>query len=152
MINFIMNLQNSLLGRIYLSLTKFADKYLFSALLFFIRFWIARIFLYSGLTKINDWQSTLYLFEHEYSVPFLPVIFAAVSATAIELSAPIFLFIGLLTRLAALPLLFMTAVIQFTYLDFIDHLYWAILLFTLIFHGAGRYSLDHLIFHKIQIR
>jgi putative oxidoreductase len=82
-------------------------------------------------------------------VPIIPAEFAAILATATELSAPILLVLGFLTRLAAIPMLCMTAVIQFTYLDLIDHLYWAILLATIILYGPGRYSLDYLICKNI---
>ncbi|MEM6339124.1 MAG: DoxX family protein [Pseudomonadota bacterium] len=150
MVGFIQNLQNSLIGKIYLAFTKFANKYLFSAVVFFMRFWMAKIFWYSGLTKISSWQSTIYLFKYEYAVPIIPAELAAILATATELSAPILLVIGLMTRLAAVPVLCMTAVIQFTYLDLIDHLYWALLLCTIIFYGPGRYSLDCLICCKTR--
>lgn len=150
MIDRIENLQNSMIGKIYFALVKFANKYLFSALLFFMRFWMAKIFWYAGLTKISSWQSTVYLFKYEYAVPIIPAELAAAMATATELTAPIFLVLGLMTRFAAFPMLCMVAVIQFTYLDLIDHLYWAILLCTIIFHGAGRYSLDYLICYKTR--
>jgi NADH dehydrogenase/putative oxidoreductase len=110
----------------------------------FIRYWIAAIFFASGLTKIADWQSTLFLFEHEYQTPFLPIWFAAGSATVLELAMPVLLIAGLFTRLATLPLIAMTAVIQFTYLDHIDHLYWVLLLGLILTWGPGRFSLDAL--------
>ena len=150
MISCIKKIQDSLIGRIYFALTRFANKYLFSAVVFFMRFWMAKIFWYSGLTKISSWQSTVYLFKYEYAVPIIPAELAAAMATATELSAPIFLILGLMTRLAAFPMLCMVAVIQFTYLDLIDHLYWALLLCTIIFYGPGRYSLDNLICYKIK--
>lgn len=133
------------IGKFYICLTNFSEKYLFSALLLFIRFWIAQIFWYSGLTKISSWSSTLYLFRYEYAVPLIPYELAAISATFIELSMPIFLIAGFMSRFAAIPLLFMTAVIQFTYLDRIDHIYWALLLGCIILYGAGRFSADYLL-------
>ena len=36
------------------------------------RLYIAQVFFAAGLTKIADWDTTLFLFEEEYSVPFLP--------------------------------------------------------------------------------
>ena len=150
MISCIKKIQDSLIGRIYFSLTSFADKYIFSAVVFFMRFWIAKIFWYSGLTKISSWQSTVYLFKYEYAVPIIPAELAAAMAAATELSAPIFLILGLMTRIAAFPMLCMVAVIQFTYLDLIDHLYWALLLLTIICYGPGRYSLDNLICCRIK--
>jgi putative oxidoreductase len=150
MINQILKLQESLVGRVYFALARLANKYLFSALVFFMRFWMAKIFWYSGLTKIDNWKSTVYLFKYEYAVPIIPAELAAAMATAIELTAPILLLIGFMTRIAAAPMICMVAVIQFTYLDLIDHLYWAILLCTIMFYGPGRYSLDCLICYKTR--
>lgn len=107
--------------------------------------WIAGIFWYSGLTKIAIWANTLYLFEEEYKVPYLNYEVAAYLATFFELTCPMLLVLGLATRVATLPLLVMTAVIQFTYLDLIDHRYWAMLLCTILFYGPGLISADYLI-------
>lgn len=104
---------------------------------------IAKVFFMSGLTKLDDWDSTLMLFEYEYQVPVLPVAFAAYSATLFELVMPVLLVLGLGTRLAVLPLLAMTAVIQFTYMEHTDHLYWALLLGLLLVNGPGKLSVDH---------
>ena len=137
-------IHKSKIGKLYFSATAFASNNLFPLLVFFMRFWMAKIFWYSGLTKIDSWQSTVYLFQYEYAVPIIPAELAAAMATATELSAPILLLLGFMTRLAAIPMLIMTAVIQFTYLDLIVHLYWAILLGTIILYGPGKYSIDHL--------
>jgi len=96
----------------------------------------------AGLTKIDNWESTLSLFEYEYAVPFLPVAFAALSATFFELAMPVLIILGLFTRLAALPLLVMTAVIELTYGSFPEHAYWALLLGVLMTYGAGKFSID----------
>ena len=145
MIQLINKIQDSLIGRCYIAAIRFSDKYLFSLLVLFIRVWMARIFWYSGLTKISSWQTTIYLFQYEYKVPIIPVEVAALLSTATELTMPVFLVLGFMTRLAAVPLICMTAVIQFTYLDLVEHLYWAILLATIIFYGPGRYSIEGLI-------
>ena len=67
-----------------------------------IRLWIANIFWKAGLTKIATWESTLYLFEYEYAVPFVPTEVAAVIGTGVEITMPILLAIGLGTRFSAL--------------------------------------------------
>jgi len=110
-----------------------------------LRIWIAVVFFRSGLTKIEDFDNTIALFADEYRVPLLPPYLAALSGTFFELVCPLFLTLGLLTRLAALPLLVMTAVIQFTYLDHVQHYYWAIILITLVLFGPERISLDRLL-------
>jgi putative oxidoreductase len=108
-----------------------------------LRLWMAYIFWKSGLTKIEDWNTTLFLFADEYQVPILPPVMAAFFATAFELICPVLLCFGFLTRAATLPLLAMTAVIQFTYLQHTDHLYWAMLLGTILTSGPGKLSLDY---------
>jgi len=138
-------LQNCWITKLYLSVTRFSNKYLFDLLVLFMRLWMAQIFWYSGLTKIANWKSTIYLFKYEYAVPLIDAEIAAMLATATELSTPILLILGIATRFAAIPMLIMTAVIQFTYLSLIDHLYWASFLGTIILYGAGKYSIDRII-------
>ncbi len=133
---------------IYIKTTQGLTHYGMPLLILVIRLWMARIFWYSGLTKITDWQATLYLFANEYRVPFIPPEIAAYLAATAELTCPVLLVLGFATRLATLPLLLMTAVIQFTYLNFIDHFYWALLLTTLLCYGPGPLSLDFLIKKK----
>jgi putative oxidoreductase len=115
-----------------------------------VRIWVAIIFFKSGLTKLDDFETTIFLFAEEYKVPFIPPELAAYSGTLFELICPILLVLGLGSRVAALPLLAMTAVIQFTYLDHLQHYYWGILLAGIIFHGAGKWSLDYLVKQRIS--
>ncbi|MFK8039848.1 MAG: DoxX family protein [Rickettsiaceae bacterium] len=112
-------------------------------ILLFTRYWIAQIFWYSGQIKISNWNATLYLFQYEYNVPIIPYELAAYFATIFELACPALLLFGLATRIATLPLLVMTAIIQFTYLNLTDHLYWAICLSTILCYGPGKISIDH---------
>src|SRR3954471_4532739 len=44
------------------------ETYLAPLLDLAVRFWLARVFFMSGLTKIQSWDSTLSLFENEYAV------------------------------------------------------------------------------------
>ena len=113
-----------------------------------LRVWIALVFFKSGLTKIEDFETTIMLFEEEYQVPMLSPYFAALSATFFELVMPVALVLGLATRFAAIPLLIMTVVIQFTYMDHVQHYYWGIVLLGLILHGGGKLSADYLIERK----
>ena len=108
------------------------------------RLYIARVFFLSGLTKIRDWETTIALFTDEYKVPLLPPEIAAHLATYAEHLFPILLVLGLATRLSALALLGMTAVIQFfVYPDaWPTHLTWAGLMLYLIGRGGGALSLD----------
>ena len=115
---------------------------------------IASVFWLSGRTKVVTGedagflelsQSTLFLFEHEYALPILPVSFAAHLATYAEHLFPILLVIGLATRFSALALLGMTIVIQiFVYPGAWGvHALWAGVLLYLISRGPGMISVDH---------
>ncbi len=108
---------------------------------------IGMIFLKSGLTKIASWDITISLFQDEYMVPLLPPELAAYLAAAAELGCSALIFAGFATRLAALPLLGMTLVIQtFVYpQNWIEHLTWASMLLFLISRGPGMLSADHVI-------
>jgi len=114
---------------------------------FVLRLGVALAFWRSGNVKIASWESTLQLFANEYRAPLLPPELAATIATAVELSAPILLLLGLATRLGAAAMLGMTLVIQiFVYPEnYPDHLLWAGPLLYLILRGPGALSIDHLI-------
>jgi putative oxidoreductase len=108
---------------------------------------LAMIFWRSGQAKIANWDLTLQLFANEYKVPILPPEIAAPMAAAVELSTPVLLVLGLLTRVATLPMIGMTLVIQiFVYpMSWVDHLTWLAMLLLLLSRGPGIFSLDHLI-------
>ena len=112
------------------------------------RFSIAGIFFLSGRTKVDGWlsvsDSAVQLFAEEFRLPVLSPELAAHVATYAEHLFPILLVLGLLTRLSALALIGMTAVIQvFVYPDaWPTHLSWAGLLLLLAGRGAGALSLD----------
>jgi NADH dehydrogenase/putative oxidoreductase len=118
----------------------------------FLRLWMAEIFWSSGLTKIASWSTTLALFQDEYRVPLLPPELAAVMATAAELACPVLLALGLGTRLAALPLMVMTLVIQFTYLDRLEHFCWLTVLGQIALRGPGPLSFDALVWRALRRR
>jgi putative oxidoreductase len=105
---------------------------------------IASVFLKAGLNKLASWESTVQLFADEYKVPVLPPDLAAVLATGVEVGGSALLIAGLGTRLAALPLLGMIAVIQiFVYPGaYSEHLPWASILLFLLIRGGGAWSLD----------
>ena len=110
-----------------------------------LRFVVAYPFFLSGLTKWtyvkNDQLDTLYFLFEEYNVPFLPVKIAALMSTAGELILPILLVLGFMTRIGALGLLAMTAVIYNA--DGNAHaVYWAVITFYLLITGANKRSLD----------
>jgi putative oxidoreductase len=104
-----------------------------------LRIFPAAVFFASGQTKLDGWRiadSTWFLFQHEYALPLIPSDIAAVAATVAEHV--------LCTRLSALGLLAMTAVIQiFVYPGaWQTHGLWAACFLALIVAGPGRLSLD----------
>ncbi|MDE1248372.1 DoxX family protein [Vibrio aestuarianus] len=124
-------------------------------LLLFCRLWVAWAFFNSGLVKIASWDSTLYLFELEYQVPILPWELAAYLGTAAELTLPIFVALGLLSRPMALALFIfnIVAVISYPVLweqGFYDHQLWGLMLLLVVIWGAGPISLDRVLRQQIS--
>jgi putative oxidoreductase len=115
------------------------------------RLGISAVFFQSGRTKVegvftlND--STFYLFQTDYRLPFIAPVPAAYMAAASEHIFPILLVLGLFTRASALALFVMTLVIEiFVYPDaWPTHLSWAAILIPLIGRGGGALSLDRLL-------
>jgi putative oxidoreductase len=132
-----------LVGRLY----GWLDRVPYTVLALPLRLAVARVFWNSGMTKLADWNATLALFNDEYQLPLLPPELAANLALAVEVTTPVFLVLGLLTRPAALVLLGMTAVIEiFVYPQaWPTHIQWAAMLLLLLCRGAGAFSLDALI-------
>ncbi len=112
---------------------------------------IAAIFLLSGRTKVEGWltvtDSAYALFRDEYRLPLIPPEVAAHLAAYAEHLFPLLLVLGLFTRLSALALLGMTAVIQLlVYPDaWPTHLSWAVLLVYLSGRGGGAIAFDRLL-------
>lgn len=110
---------------------------------------VGTIFLRSGLLKLEGWAdgTTLALFREEYRLPLLSPEVASMMATAAELGLPPLLFLGLLTRPAALALMGMTLTIQlFVYPNAFDtHGVWTVALLYLAKFGPGAFALDRLL-------
>ena len=112
-----------------------------------LRLAVATVFWNSGMTKLPNWDTTIALFTEEYKVPLLPPEVAAYMVASIELTTPVLLVLGLLTRPAALVLLGRTTVIEvFVYPQaWPTHSPWAAMLLVLLARGPGKFSLDWLI-------
>lgn len=137
MISCLMNLcekKNQILG-----------KYFSPIVLLTTRILVALVFLHSGLTKFYNFDATIFLFENEYHVPLLSPVIAAYSATFFELTCSVLLIFGLATRLATIPLIVMTLIIQLFIVQNPMHLYWLNLLAVTLVFGAGCISLDKLV-------
>ena len=110
----------------------------------------AAIFWQSGQTKVVGWHlrpSAIMLFENEYQLPLVDPTIAAYVTAVSEHCFPVLLVIGLASRVSALALLALTAVIEiFVYPDaWPTHGVWATCLLLIIARGPGLLSLDRLI-------
>jgi putative oxidoreductase len=118
-----------------------------------LRCYVGWIFFRAGMIKVSDWGATLALFRDEYHVPVLPPELAAVMGAGGELALPLLLFVGLLSRPAALGLFFVNLMAVISYPQLFafdcpaavnDHKYWGILLLVVVVMGPGRFALDQL--------
>jgi putative oxidoreductase len=130
------------------------ENYLAPILDLAIRIWVGMVFFQSGLTKIQSWNTTLFLFENEYAVPLLPPQMAAYLGTAAELALPVFLVLGLGGRVAAAALFVFNIVAVLSYpglgeVGLRDHQYWGLLLLIPLLHGPGKISVDHFIRRRL---
>ena len=119
------------------------------------RLYVAWVFFKAGLTKIDDWGTTLFLFEEEYSVPLLSPEFAAFLATFGELVFPVLLVIGLFSLVSSLGL-FVINIVAVISLEAIApaaelyHVVWGLILMGLAMCGPGLLSLDKLIRTRLR--
>jgi putative oxidoreductase len=111
------------------------------------RLYVAKVFFSSGLTKLRDWDITLALFQDEYKVPLLPPEVAAAMGTFGEIVLPIFLVLGLGSRIPALGLFVVNVVAVLSLSDIApaalqQHITWGVLLTALALFGSGKWSAD----------
>ena len=140
----------------YRRLASLADRYVPDWVAPLItRLGVAAVFFMSGRTKVDGLlhikDSTYFLFETDYKLPFVPPVIAAHAAAYSEHLFPILLVLGLFTRVGAAGLLVMTVVIQFfVYPDawWQTHIVWVALAGILVVRGGGMFSVDRLIGHK----
>lgn len=124
-------------------------------LLLVIRLHVSWIFFKAGLNKIQNWETTLYLFEEEYKVPLLTPHLAAYLGTGGELVLPVVLTLGLLGRLSALKLFALNAMAVISYPaiwegGFYDHKLWGLGLLIVVLWGPGKISLDYLLCKQLR--
>lgn len=149
-----MSNHESLCKKIYDWKIRKIEKFLSPLALLFARLVILKDFWYSATSKLpngflgigkGDWQSTLFSFQYEYKVPYIPPNIAAYAGTATEVVGVIMILLGFGTRIASVALLCLVGVIEFTYQSSLQHIYWASLFLLLLSFGAGSLSLDFLI-------
>ncbi len=107
------------------------------------RLYIANVFFSAGLTKVADWDTTLFLFAEEYSVPLLPAGLAALLGTFGELLFPLLLALGIATRFSTLALSVVNIVAVISLSDIPPaalylHVIWGLLLVQLLIYGPGQ--------------
>lgn len=134
----IYNIYNTIFG---------AANYLAIPALLGARLYVAWVFFKSGLTKLNNWESTLELFEYEYVVPVLDSVSAAYLATIGELVLPVLLAIGLFSRKAALGLFIVNYIAVISLEDipaaaYNLHVVWGLMLLAVVIWGAEKLSVD----------
>ena len=120
------------------------------------RLYVGWAFFSSGLTKLNNWDSTLFLFEEEYHVPLLPYELAAYLGTAAEIILPLLLMAGLASRFSALGLFFVNivAVISLENIAaaaYAQHVLWGTLLLQVVIFSGGRFAFDYVVKRRIEL-
>ena len=120
-----------------------------------LRLYLAEVFFTSGMTKIQSWDTTLMLFEYEYSVPLLSPSMAAYLGTGAELVLPILLVLGLGGRFAAVALFIFNIVAVISYPTLNDpgkvwHYLWGLAFVLPILFGPGKLSVDHILRKKFM--
>lgn len=127
-----------------------------AVLLLFVRLYVAQVFFASGLTKLRDWSTTVFLFTEEYHVPVLPPAVAAVAGTTGEVLLPVLLVLGVFTRFGAAGLFILNGVAVISYPGLAEaalaqHFLWGVMLATLMCFGAGPIAGDAL-WHRLTGR
>ena len=110
-----------------------------------IRFFIGMWFLRSGIVKVSDWDTALYLAANEYPVSWMTAQNAALTGVAIELIGPILFILGFFTRPAALAMAVLTIISQAVYIPTTTNLIVSAMLLWYVFHGPATFSLDRML-------
>jgi len=133
-----------------------------------LRLAVARVFFLQGQAKVDGPRLPLHIqgFDFSFMLPLqvkaetftafmttygvlpLPPMLTAYLVTYAEILLPVMLVLGLGSRLAALGLLAVTALLQVYYMPYAlwsAHVYWAAILLVLVSLGPGQLSIDHFI-------
>jgi putative oxidoreductase len=116
-----------------------------------VPFWKSGILKWDGFLKLSDTAVTLFTDEFMLHLPGgpyhypVPAVMAFLSGCG-EITFPVLLVLGFATRFAALGLLLMTLIVEFTVPDgWPIHLTWAAMALGIMAWGPGRISIDHLL-------
>src|ERR1700751_4368887 len=122
-----------------------------------VPFWRSGILKWDGFLQLSDTAVTLFTDEFMLHLPGGPYPFPAPTVMAFlsgsgEIIFPILLVLGLATRFAALGLLCMTVVVELTVPDgWPVHITWAAMALGIMAWGPGRFSIDYLLRHLLQL-
>ncbi len=121
-----------------------------------LRVYVANLFFKSGLTKIQDFSSTVALFENEYKVPLVSPTLAAFSGTVAELILPALLVLGFASRPTALALFVFNIIAVVAYPDISesgvkDQILWGTMILVIAFFGSGKLSVDQWIKSRLGL-
>ncbi|SFP01636.1 DoxX family protein [Hydrogenimonas thermophila] len=143
-----------LIKLIYIEFSRFTE-YFKSLSLLFVRLILAYGFFEPAMMKWSDISAVSQWFG-SMGIPF-PTLNAYLAATT-ELSGVVLLTLGFMTRLIAIPLIAVMIVAIITVHlpqgfsagnnGFEIPLYYMIMLFVLVTHGPGRFSIDEVVFEE----
>lgn len=124
------------------------------------RLYVGWVFFNAGRLKISNWEQTIWLFENEYRTPLLSPTAAAILGTFGELTFPVFVWLGLFSRLSAVGLFLVNAMAVISYAHVLlgdgfvaglrQHELWGFMLAMLAIYGSGKLSLDHLLTRRVN--
>jgi NADH dehydrogenase/putative oxidoreductase len=130
------------------ALSRWGDR----AVKLLLRCWIAAVYFRSGIMKISNFDMTQMLFNAQAAGWPLPPELAARLTILAELACLAFLVLGMGTRVAAIILLGLTAIIDPTYQQSIDFAYYLMVLGLIALHGPGALSIDSLLLRTLGRR
>jgi NADH dehydrogenase FAD-containing subunit/uncharacterized membrane protein YphA (DoxX/SURF4 family) len=111
---------------------------------------LAKSFFVSGMLKLGNWPIALELARHAYPISWLDPQTSAMLGASVEVLGPILLTLGLLVRPAAMAMLALSLVAQFSYRQLDVNLLWAALFGWYVVFGAGALSLDRMLAKGLQ--
>jgi putative oxidoreductase len=122
-----------------------------------VPFWKSGVLKWTGVFQLSDTAVTLFTDEFMLHLPGGPYHYPAPAVTAFlsgcgEITFPVLLVLGLMTRFAALGLLFMTLIVELTVPDgWPIHLTWAAMALGIMAWGPGQLSTDYLMRNLLQL-
>ena len=130
----------------FVALIEWLRRFPLSIIQLAMRIGMGLAFFSSGLQKYRSFDYATQLFAEAYKIPLVDPAVAARAAMINELTCSTLLMLGIVTRVATLPLLAMLLVLQLVYpADWPNNLLWGSILLFLLTRGPGRFSVDHIV-------